>query len=78
MVHELYNYLKSFMIGNEWNNGNTARQARAIFTTICFVGNIDADTLECENMLIYLYNETGMEDVLDYDYFEMFMIELIV
>lgn len=66
------------MLESGWHDRNIARQARAIFTTMCFVGNIDADTSECDNMLIYLYNETGMEDIIDYDDFEMFMVELIV
>jgi len=78
MTHELFNYLKSFMLESGWHDGNTARQARAIFTTICFVGNIDADTAKCDNMLHTLYNETGMEDFVEYDDFESFMIELIV
>jgi hypothetical protein len=66
------------MIGSDWNNGNTAKQARAIFTTLCFVGNIDADTYVCDNILLKLYNETGMEEIMEYDDFEMFMIELII
>lgn len=78
MKNELFEYLKSFMVGSEWNNGNTAEQARAIFTTICFVGNIDADTSKCDNMLLTLYNEAAMEDIMDYDDFESFMIELII
>lgn len=78
MKYELFNYLKSFMLESGWHDGNIARQARAIFTTICFVGNIDADTVECDNMLHTLYNEAGMEDFVEYDDFESFMIELIV
>ena len=66
------------MIGGGWHDGNTARQARAIFTTICFVGNVDADTADCDDMLHVLYNECSMEDFVDYDDFESFMIELIV
>ena len=78
MKNELFNYLKSFMNGGGWCDGNIARQARAIFTTMCFVENIDADTAECDNMLVTIYNETGMEDFVEYDDFESFMIELIV
>lgn len=78
MKNELFNYLKSFMIGSEWNNGNTAEQARAMFTTICFVGNIDADTMECDTLLRVLYDDSAMEYVMDYDDFETYMIELIV
>ena len=78
MKNELFNYLKSFMIGSGWHDGNTAEQARAIFTTLCFVGNIDADTSECDNMLLNLYIEADMEDLVGYDDFESYMIELIV
>lgn len=78
MKNELFSYLKSFMIESGWHDGNTAKQARAIFTTICFVGNIIADTAECDNMLLDLYNEAAMEDLIDYDDFETYMVELIV
>lgn len=78
MKNELFNYLKCFMIESGWHDGNTAEQARAIFTTICFVGNIIADTAECDNMLLDLYNEAAMEDLIDYDDFETYMVELIV
>lgn len=78
MRNELFNYLKSFMIESNWEEGNTAEQARAIFTSICFVGYIDADTAECDNILRALYNEAAMEDIMSYEEFEAFMIELIV
>ena len=78
MKNELFNYLKSFMIESGWHDGNTAEQARAIFTTLCFVGNVDVDTAECDNMLLILYNECDMEDLVGYDDFEAYMIELIV
>lgn len=78
MEKGLFSYLKSFMIGNEWNYGNTAEQAKAMFTTLCFVCDIEADTMKCDNILIELYNEAAMECVMDYDDFESFMIELIV
>lgn len=74
----LFEYLKGFMSEGGWHDGNTAEQARAIFTTICFIGNIDADTAECDNMLFDLYNEAAMEDLIDYVDFELFMISLIV
>lgn len=78
MRNELFNYLKSFMIESNWEDGNTAEQARAIFTSICFVGYIDADTAECDNILRTLYSEAAMEDIMSYEEFEAFMIELIV
>lgn len=78
MKQELFNYLKSFMIESNWEDTSTAEQARAIFTSICFVGHVDADTIECDNMLRTLYDEAAMEDIVEYDEFEAYMIELIV
>lgn len=78
MAHELFNYLKSFMKGSDWNSGNTPEQARAIFTTLCFVDYIDADTSKCDNILFELYTEAAMEDIMSFDEFCYFMVELIV
>lgn len=78
MKDKLFNYLKSFMIENNWEDCNIAKQARGTFTAICLVGNIDADTAECDNMLHELYDVAVMEDIMGYDDFESFMIELIV
>lgn len=82
MKHELFNYLKSFLMENsieeEWMNEHTLKQARAIFTTMCLIGYIDADTVECDNILLRLYNETDVRLIMSYDNFEMFMVELIV
>ena len=78
MENELFDYLKYFMKGSYWEDGKTAEQARAIFTTLCFVEYIDADTSKCDSILHRLYNETAMENFMEYDEFEAFMIELIV
>lgn len=79
MEEKLFNYLEDFMIQNNWLDGYTPKQARAIFTTICFVGNIDADTAVCDNMLLELYIKADIESIdISYDDFEEYMIELIV
>ena len=78
MKNELFDYLKSFMIGSNWNEGNTPEQAKAIFTTLCFVGNIDVDTSECDNILLELYYDAEMEDIMSYEEFDYFMVEFIV
>lgn len=78
MKHELFEYLKSFMIQSEWYSGKTAEQARAMFTTFCFVGNVDADTMECDGFLYILYNEADMKEIMEYNDFVTFMIKLIV
>lgn len=74
----LFNYLKSFVVDeyNEWTNENVAEQVKAFFTTLCFVGNVFADTAECDNMLSEIYRESNCP--MSYDSFENFMIELIV
>lgn len=79
MKNELFDYLENFMIQNNWLDEYVPKQARAIFTTICLIGNIDADTAACDNMLLELYNKADMESIdISYDDFEGFMIELIV
>lgn len=78
-VKELSKYLEKFMIQSDWLNKNVPEQARAIFTTICFVGNIDADTSKCDNLLLHLYNVACIEDCdVSYEEFESFMVGLIV
>lgn len=78
MKYELFNYLKSFMKESNWEDYNVPKQSRAMFTTLCFVGNVMADTSECDGYLWILYNEAELMYVMDYDDFVGFMIELIV
>jgi len=78
MKNDLFNYLVDFMIQNNWLDEYIPKQARAIFTTICLIGNIDADTRECHDILSVLYWRSALEEIIDYDDFEEFMIELIV
>lgn len=78
-IKELSKYLEGFIIQSNWLDTHVPEQARSIFTTICFVGNIDADTRECDNMLVYLYDVACIEDCdVSYEEFESFMVELIV
>lgn len=77
--NEIFEYLENFMIQNNWLDEYTPKQARAIFTTICLVGNIDIDTAACDNMLLELYNKADIETIdISYDDFESYMVELIV
>lgn len=79
MKERLFDYLEDFMIQNNWIDEYTPKQARAIFTTICLVGNIDADTAACDNILSELYNKADIKSIdVSYENFEKFMIELIV
>lgn len=78
MKNELLNYLIDYMIQENWENKNVKEQARAIFTTICCVGNIEADTKECDEILSTLYLRSDLEYLIEYEEFEDFMLELIV
>ena len=78
MKNKLLNYLIDYMIQENWENKNVKEQARAIFTTICCVGNIEADTKECDEILSTLYLRSDLEYLIEYEEFEDFMLELIV
>ena len=78
MKNELLNYLINYMIQENCENKNVKEQARAIFTTICCVGNIEADTKECDEILSTLYWRSTLEYLIEYEEFEDFMLELIV
>lgn len=78
MLNEMFDYLKSFMIESYWEDA-AKEQSRAIFTTICLMGNIDADTSTCYNLLHELWSAAAIGDLgVDYDEFEDYMVELIV
>lgn len=79
IVKEIYKRLKMFMIESNWLDGNTSGQARALFTTLCFMGDIRPDIAICDNMLLELYNNSNMESVdISYDEFDLYMCELLV
>ena len=78
MKNELLNYLIDYMIQENWENKNVKEQARAIFTTICCIGDIEADTKECDEILSTLYLRSDLEYLIEYEEFEDFMLELIV
>lgn len=84
MKEKMVEYLRNFLIQNDWCEKYTKRQARAIFTTICLMENIDADTAECDYILSYVYNDADIvevsdfDDLAEYDDFKNYMLELIV
>lgn len=81
MKEELLKYLEQFTIQTLIANWNdlALKQARAIFTTLCFVGNINADTKECDDILYTLYSKAAISELdIKYEEFENFMLELIV
>lgn len=79
MMKELFEQLKQFVAEHDWySNENIPQQARAMFVAICMVGDIEADTSIAENMLLDLYCNTGLENLMEYEDFENFMYEYIV
>lgn len=79
IAETIYKRLKTFMIESNWLDNNTLEQARALFTTLCFIGDINPDTAICDNMLLELYNDSDMESVdISYDEFDLYMCELLV
>lgn len=84
MKDKLIEYLKEFLIQNNWCDKYTKEQARAIFTTLCLMEYIDADTAECDEILSYLYDVSDIVEVIefdeyaDYGSFKGYMLKLIV
>lgn len=79
MIRDLSKYLEHFMLQSNWLDKNVPEQARAIFTTLCFVEDIDTDTRKCDNTLMHLYNVSALEELdVEYEDFESFMLKLIV
>jgi hypothetical protein len=75
----IYKRLKLFIIHSDWLNINTQEQARALFTTLCIIGGMEADTSVCDNILLELYNNLGTQNIdIQYNDFENFMIGLMV
>jgi len=79
LKEQLKEYLFTFMIETEceWGDENVPEQARAIFTSLCFLGSIDADTAECDRILYDLYSQSAIEDLIEFDAFDLFMCSLI-
>lgn len=72
----IYEKLKAFMCTHSWPDAKVPEQARALFTAVCFVGDIEADTAPCDTMLRELYG--GENIYVSFDTFESYMCELIV
>ena len=75
---DLLNYIISFAINNNWETENTAEQIRAFFTTWAFLFHIDADTHSCVQALAVIHTSAGLDEIIDYDEFENYMVGLIV
>jgi len=75
----LYDYLFEFLEESDWEDENIPEQIRAIFTTICLVERIDADTMYCDNLILRIFQKLDEKgESLNYDDFENFMLQYIV
>ena len=77
-VENLLNILHHFLATEDWREQTGKEQARAIFTTLCVAGNIEADTIQAHEILQYVYDRTAPGYMTKYDEFENFMYGLIV
>lgn len=76
--NEFLDYIVKFAIKNNWDEENVPKQIRAFFTTWAFLFRIDVDTYNCDVALRRIYDTAGLDEVIDYDEFENFMVGLIV
>lgn len=72
----IYEKLKTFVHTHNWPDAKVPEQARALFTAVCFVGDIEADTAPCDTMLRELYGEENI--YVSFNTFELYMYRLIV
>lgn len=71
-------YICQYAVDYEWDEPNVKEQIRSLFTTWCLVCKIDADTMKCDRALNRIYFEGALEELLDYDEFEQFMLEYLI
>lgn len=62
----------------DWLDKNVPEQARAFFTTLCFMCEIEADTAQADAILNELYLLAALDDIISYEEYDMFMCKLIV
>lgn len=75
---EYLNYIIDYAIGAGWEDFHEKDQIRALFTSWCLIFRVDADTKECDDALYVIYWRAEMEELVDYEDYERFMIEFIV
>ena len=75
---EFLNYVIDYAICVGWEDFHGKDQIRALFTSWCLIFHIDADTKECDETLNVIYWRAAMEEVVEYEDYERFMIEFIV
>lgn len=71
-------YIIDYAAHSGWEDGSEKNQIRALFTSWCLIHHIDADTKECDDVLYVIYWRAEMEELVDYDEYETYMVEFIV
>ena len=75
---EYLNYIIDYAISAGWEDWNAKDQIRALFTSWCLIFHIDADTLECDIALRQIYYDGELKELVDWNNYEPFMVELVV
>ena len=77
---QLLDYLISFLESNENEDFDEcfARQARAIFTTLCLYEDVDVDTITYDRLLKRIYDTGNISEQISYEGFDAFMCEMLV
>lgn len=75
---EYLRYIISFSTDIGWEDGKSKEQIRALFISFCFIFRIDADTRECNDTLWLIYHDANLTNLVDYEDYEAYMVELIV
>lgn len=76
--HDFLNYISDYAVCTGWEGYHGKDQIRALFTSWCLIFHIDADTKECDDALNVIYWRAAMEELIEYENYEQFMIEFIV
>lgn len=74
----LFHHLKMHLINHDFDFCTIGEQTRSIFTTLCILDGIEADTATCDKILATLYYDYIARDSMDFDSFYNYMIEYIV
>ena len=75
---DFLNYIIDYATHTGWEDCRGKDQIRALFTSWCLIYHIDADTKECDDALNVIYWRAAMEELIEYEDYEQFMIEFIV
>lgn len=74
---EFLNYIMDYAIHVGWEDWNGKDQIRALFTSWCLIFRVDADTDECDTALKKIYYDGELREIVNWNYYESFMIGLI-